>query len=126
MSLYQYLVRLETVLHARQDIHVELFQVTVGTIGVTFSSEVRFSDGSRLSVTEQLVPVGKHDYHRVVYKFHYQDKDSNLIFRYDNAPHYPHLSTFPAHKHTRGAIIEAEPPDLNDVLVEIDAIIYPP
>jgi hypothetical protein len=54
-----------------------------------------------------------------------QDADGNLIFRYDNAPHHPHLSTFPAHKHVGSSVIDAEPPDLNDVLAEIDAIIYP-
>lgn len=124
MSLYHYLVRLETVLHSRQDIGVELLQIDVVTIGVKFRSELRFYDGSRLSIVEQLGPVGKQDYNRVAYKFHYQDKDGNLIFRYDNSPHYPHLPTFPAHKHSGDSIIEAEPPDLNDVLTEIDAIIY--
>lgn len=125
MSLYHYLARLETVLHSRQDIDIELLQIDVVTIGVKFSSELRFYDGSRLSVVEQLEPVGKRDYNRVAYKFHYQDKDGNLIFRYDNVPHYPHLSTFPAHKHVGDAIVEAEPPDLNEILAEVDTIIYP-
>ena len=125
MSLYHYLVRLETVLHSRQDIDVELLQVDVVTMGVKFRSEVRFYDGSRLSIVEQLEPVGKRDYSQVNYKYHYQDVDGNLIFRYDNAPHYPHLSTFPAHKHVGNTVVEAEPPDLNAVLAEIDAIIYP-
>ena len=125
MSLYHYLVRLETVLHSRQDIDVQLLQVDVVTIGVKFRSEVSFYDSSRLSVAEQLEPIGPRDFNRVVYKFHYQDKNGNLIFRYDNSPHYPHLSTFPAHKHIGNTIIEAEPPDLNDVLAEIGAIIYP-
>jgi hypothetical protein len=125
MSLYQYLVRLETILRSRQDIDVEILQIDVATIGVIFKSELRFYNDSRLSIVEQLEPVGKRDYNRVNYKFHYQDEDGNLIFRYDNAPHYPHLPTFPAHKHIDDSIREAEPPDLNDVLAEIDAIIYP-
>ena len=54
----------------------------------------------------------------------YLDRDGNLVFRYDNAPHYPHLSTFPAHKHVGGSVVEAEPPDLSDVLVEINDIVY--
>jgi len=125
VSLYHYLVRLETVLHSRQDVEVELLQIDVVTIGVKFSSELRFYDGSRLSIVEQLEPVGKRDYNRVTYKFHYQDEDGNLIFRYDNSPHHPHLSTFPAHKHIGNTVVEAEPPDLNEVLTEIDTIIYP-
>ena len=124
MSLYQYLVRLETVLRSRQDIEVEELQVDVTTIGVKIQGEMRFHDGSRLSVVEQLEPVGRRDFNRVNYKFHYQDATGNLIFRYDNAPHYPHLSTFPAHKHVGNSVVEAESPDLNNVLAEIDAVIY--
>ena len=32
--------------------------------------------------------------------------------------------TFPAHKHVGNFLVEAEPPDLNDVLAEIDGIVY--
>lgn len=124
MSLYQYLVRLEAMLRSRQDIEVARLQVDVVTIGVKFSSELRFYDGSQLSVVEQLEPVGKQTYQRVAYKFHYQNPNGELIFRYDNSPHYPHLSTFPAHKHVGATVVAAEPPDLSDVLAEIDALIY--
>ncbi len=41
-----------------------------------------------------------------------------------NVPRYPDLSTFPNHKHEDDRIIEAKPPDLSEVLAEIDAIIY--
>ncbi len=87
MSLYHYLVRLETVLRSRQDINIELLQVDVITIGVKFKCELRFYDGSRLSVVEELVTTEKQDFDRVNYKFHYQDMTGNLVFRYDNAPH---------------------------------------
>ncbi len=122
MSLYQYLVRLETVIRSRQDIDVEMLQIDVATIGVIFKSELRFYDNSYLSIVEQLEPVGQRKFNRVNYKFHYQDKDGNLMFRYDNAPHYPHLSTFPAHKHEGDSVVDAESPDLNEVLAEIDAL----
>lgn len=124
MSLHQYLVRLETVLRNRQDIEVELLQIDVITIGIKFRSEVRFYDDSRLSIVEQLEPIGERDFKRVNYKFHYRDTDGNLIFRYDNSPHHAHLSTFPAHKHVGSTVVEAEAPDLNDILAEIDAVLY--
>ena len=89
MNLYHYLVRLESILHSRQDIDVELLQVDVITAGVKFKSELHFYDGSRLSIAEQLEPIGTRDFNRITYKFHCQDKDGNLIFRYDNAPHIP-------------------------------------
>lgn len=125
MSLYHYLVRLEAILHSRQDIAVEFLQVEVLTIGVKFSSDMHFQDGSFLSVVEQLEPVSSRDFKRVAYKFHYQDKAGKLIFRYDNAPHYPNLSTFPAHKHSGEKVVEAVAPDLSEVLAEIDALVYP-
>jgi hypothetical protein len=124
MSLYHYLVRLEAVLASRQDIEVESLTVDVVTIGVKFNSELLFYDGSRLSIVEQLEPVGGRDYKRIAYKYHYQDQNGGLIFRYDNSPHYPHLSTFPDHKHLGHTIIASKPPDLNEVLADIDAIIY--
>jgi hypothetical protein len=124
MSLYHYLVRLEAVLASRQDIEVESLVVDIVTIGVKLSSELRFYDGSRLSIVEQLEPAGGRDYKRAAYKYHYQDQRGGLIFRYDNSPHYSHLSTFPDHKHAGDMVIESKPPDLNDVLAEIDAIIY--
>ena len=74
-------------------------QIDVTTIGVKLEGEMRFYDGSCLNIVEQLEPIGRQDFNRVNYKFHYQDADGNLVFRYDNAPHYPYLSTFPAHKH---------------------------
>lgn len=33
------------------------------------------------------------------YSYHWQTKTKKLICRWDNAPHYPHLETFPHHKH---------------------------
>jgi hypothetical protein len=48
----------------------------------------------------------------------------SLYHYYDNSPHYSHLSTFPAHKHVGDTVVEAEPPDLSDVLAEIDGIVY--
>ncbi|MDM8523218.1 DUF6516 family protein [Desulfococcaceae bacterium HSG8] len=114
MNLYSYISRLETMLRSRQDIQVEMLTVRWTENGAKFRSELRFYDNSRLSIFDLAKQVG----------FHYQDADGNLIFRYDNAPHHPHLATFPDHKHAGNGVIEAEPPDLNNVLTEIDRIIY--
>jgi hypothetical protein len=32
---------------------------------------------------------------RYMYAYHYQGADGALVFRYDNTPHFPALSTFP-------------------------------
>jgi hypothetical protein len=33
------------------------------------------------------------------YRYHCQDQQNSLIFRYDSTPHFPNLSSFPHHKH---------------------------
>jgi hypothetical protein len=58
------------------------------------------------------------------YAYHYQNADGGLILRYDNAPHHPHIPTHPHHKHQGPAIEPAQPPDLSEVLREIEQLIY--
>jgi hypothetical protein len=47
-----------------------------------------------------------------------------LIFRYDDTPHHTELDSFPHHKHIadEGTVERADPPDLADVLSEIELI----
>jgi len=55
---------------------------------------------------------------KLMYAYHYQDADQNLIFRYDNAAHSPALPQ-PAHKHTRSDIEVSPIPMLDMVLDQI-------
>jgi hypothetical protein len=56
---------------------------------------------------------------RLSYAYQYQDKDGNLIFRYDNAKHRPDLG-FDAHKHLSDDTISADTlPDIFDLVDEI-------
>ena len=59
------------------------------------------------------------------YNYHYQRADGTLVFRYDNAPHYPDLPGFPEHKHSGGQVLSAPAPDLSQVLIEADRYLYP-
>jgi len=36
---------------------------------------------------------------KIGYAYHLQDRNGDMVFRYDNEPHYPELPTFPHHKH---------------------------
>ncbi|MCS6804453.1 MAG: DUF6516 family protein [Acidobacteriota bacterium] len=69
----------------------------------------------------------QHGVERYMYAYHYQGADGTLIFRYDNAPHFPALSTFPHHKHDghEYTVVAASPPDLQAVLNEIQGLIAP-
>ncbi len=125
MNFRSYLARLEDTLYSRKQVRVENERTVVVGSDATFVASVRFYDNSLLVINEAIEIYGKHDMKRANYVFHYQHADGVLIFRYDNSPHYPHLATFPAHKHLPDQVIAAEAPDLADVLREIDALLYP-
>ncbi len=76
---------------------------------------ILFIDGSVLEFLEYL----KGDA-RLKYRFHYMDDRGALVFRYDNAPHYHDVSTFPDHRHTPSEVIAASPRGLLDVIDEIE------
>jgi hypothetical protein len=50
------------------------------------------------------------------YSFHWQKADGELICRWDDAPHYPDLETFPFHKHEGKKILPSLPMNLDTVL----------
>ncbi len=53
------------------------------------------------------------------YKYHFRRYDNSMVFRYDNMPHHPKISSFPHHKHTESRIIESQEPELILVIKEI-------
>lgn len=74
-------------------------------------------DGSVLHIKEYID--AKYKIERVSYAYQYQDRDGELIFRYDNAVHRPALG-YREHKHTKdGVIVETCLPDISDVIDEV-------
>ncbi len=63
---------------------------------------------------------------KIKYRYHYQKRDEEIIFRYDNSKHHPDIKTFPHHKHQTGKILPSEEPDLEMILKEIQEIIFSP
>lgn len=60
------------------------------------------------------------DLNKISYAYHLQDQTGELVFRYDNEPHYPELATFPHHKHISEGVPEAsEEVDIDEVLAEV-------
>ena len=77
-----------------------------------------FADGSRLEFVEYVRRSGR-SVVREKYSYHYM-RAGRTIFRYDTAPHHPHLSTYPYHKHNaQGRVLESPPVSLKEVLAEI-------
>jgi len=57
------------------------------------------------------------------YRYHCQDANGKLLFRYDNAPHH-RISTFPHHKHVRTVaegetIVASSPPSIERLVDEV-------
>jgi hypothetical protein len=68
-----------------------------------------FVDGSMLEFMEYL-----HKERRLKYRFHLIDKEGQMIFRYDNAPH---------HKHIADSVVESEERGIMVILSEVEHLI---
>lgn len=51
------------------------------------------------------------------------DKDSEMIFRYGNAPHHD-VSTFPHHKHLPEGVKESKEKGIIEVLKEVEMLMF--
>lgn len=127
MKLKAYLNRSYDTVFSRHGLTVEYFNMVEWSASIaTVEGRLRYWDGSMLRFNEELVEEGL-ELRKVEYVYHYQAQDGSLIFRYDNLPHYPDLSTHPHHKHVKAGTAErveaAQPPQLTAVLREIDAIL---
>jgi hypothetical protein len=127
-KLSRYLDRLYATIHSRHEIVVEEFELFDQSAVAGRTSELfvrlRFWDGSLLQVEEALV-VQAFTIIKTRGNYHYQRADGTLVFRYDNAPHYPGLPRFPEHKHSGDQVLPASAPDLSQVLIETDRYLYP-
>ena len=123
--LKPYLYRLYDTIISRGDVTVEFltFDDQAGRRG-SIEGQIKFYDGSILDFDEVLT-LRSDKLVKLRYAYHYQDSAGSLIFRYDNAPHYPDITTYPHHKHIGEDVEAAEAPDLTDVLREITALLYP-
>jgi hypothetical protein len=52
------------------------------------------------------------------YRYHCQDEQNHLLFRYDSTPHFPGLANFPHHKHLSHDVMGCEKPDMEQVVQE--------
>ncbi|MDP1544642.1 MAG: DUF6516 family protein [Anaerolineales bacterium] len=94
-----------------------------GDLAGFIRGEVEFRDGSSLLFFRELMDL-RSPLQKVMYAYHYQKADGELIFRYDNTAHHRSISTFPVHKHLMGGdVISSEVPSLEQVLREIEDIL---
>lgn len=80
---------------------------------------LRFENGGLLEINEALI-VENGVLETLGYRYHLQRADDELVFRYDNTPHFPDLPSFPHHKHLRDAVVASRKPELLNVLREAE------
>lgn len=89
---------------------------------VNLRIRVRFPKGYMLEWNEAVIGEEGHVEH-LGYRYHFQDRDNNLIFRYDNTPHFPGLKTFPNHKHLPDNVMAANRPSVFEVLKQVNELL---
>ncbi|MEQ8540935.1 MAG: DUF6516 family protein [Coleofasciculus sp. D1-CHI-01] len=117
-ALVDYLENVEQTLIALEDAYVERYVEEILTPQrVTLRIRVRFAAGHLLEINEAMV-VETNTLVWLDYRYHCQDEQNRLIFRYDSTPHFPDLPSFPHHKHLPDEVIASQKPDIYQVLQE--------
>ena len=116
--LSQYLGNIENSIRKLESVNVERYEEEVLTPSrVNLRIRVRFLNGHLLELNEAVVLEANQIIH-LGYRYHFQDQQNNLIFRYDNTPHFPDLKSFPHHKHLKNKVEDSDEPLILDVIKE--------
>ena len=116
--LSQYLGDIEDSLRRLKSATVERYEEEVLTSSrANLRIRVRFLSGYMLEVNEAIV-IEANQLKHLDYRYHFQDQQNNLIFRYDNTPHFPDLKSFPHHKHLKNKVEDSDEPLILDVINE--------
>ncbi|MFM7887513.1 MAG: toxin TumE [Pseudanabaena sp.] len=111
-----YFDQLDRLLDAYPDVYVENYNATIlSTERANLKLRLRFYFKYLLSISEALVVVDE-QIQVIDYRYHFQDGQNSLIFRYDNTPHFPNLSNFPHHKHLADQVISSNQPSIATVI----------
>jgi len=120
--LIRYLEDIESAVCKLSDVYVEQYEEEHLTPDrVNLRIRIRFAKGYLLELNEANI-VEHGNIKHLGYRYHFQDEKNELIFRYDNTPHYPNLKSFPHHKHSSREVIAAEKPSILTVLEEVKSI----
>jgi hypothetical protein len=120
--LTEYFQQVQNAVGQIQDAYVELYEEEVlSPSRINLKIQVRFLTQAFLEISEAIfLEEGK--IRHLGYRYHLQDEDNNLIFRYDNTPHYPDLEYFPEHKHLFSEVLSAKRPSIWEVLGESQSL----
>lgn len=116
--LSQYFEDIEDSIRKLESANVERYEEEVLTSSrANLRIRVRFLSGHLLEVNEAIVIV-KDQIKHLGYRYHFQDQENNLIFRYDSTPHFPDLKSFPHHKHLKNRVEDSDEPLILNIIKE--------
>ena len=120
-TIDEYFAQVHQLLQGVAEAHAERYEEQVlSTTRGNLRIRLQFSDQSLLEISEAIVLIGEEP-RWLSYRYHFQSPGTGLIFRYDNAPHRPEISSYPDHKHTRDAVVASPHPSIEQVLEEAQA-----
>jgi hypothetical protein len=123
--LADYLAEVEAAVRSLADGYVERYEEEILTPErVNLRLRIRFASGYLLEISEAVV-VAEDALQTLGYRYHCQDGNQALAFRYDDTPHFPNLASFPHHKHVPDHVIAAAQPALGRVIEEAAALARP-
>ena len=121
--LSNYLGRVEREIVRCNKAYIENYDEEVlSSSRVNLRLRLRFSQNHLLEINEAIIVQGN-SLKFLDYRYHFQDADNQLIFRYDSTPHFPNLPNFPYHKHLSNDVISADKPDIALVIMEVKEIL---
>jgi len=116
-AISHYLGEVEATLGKIEDAYTELYEEEIlASDRVNLRIRLRFYNGYLLELNESIIFEGEVRHLR--YRYHFQDKGKNIVFRYDNTPHFPNLKSFPHHKHLKDEVIAIDKPSVVSVIRE--------
>jgi hypothetical protein len=122
-ALQYYLEEVASAAEKLEGAHIELYEEEILTPErINLRIRVRFYHGCLLELNESVIY--QDTLRHLGYRYHFQDKQNELIFRYDNTPHFPDLPTYPHHKHHPNDVIASERPSIAAVFNEAKEMAY--
>ncbi len=120
-TIEEYFTEVRRLLESVREASAERYeeQVLSATRGI-LRIRLHFSDQSLLEISEAIVLMGEEP-RWLSYRYHYQSPRAGVVFRYDNAPHHPEVSTYPDHKHTGDIVLASPHPSIAQILAEVQA-----
>ena len=118
-SFRDYFDRVDHILESCPNVYVETYSAAIlSSERANLKLRLRFYFKYLLSISEALIAIDN-QVMAIDYRYHFQDEQNNLIFRYDNTPHFPDLPSFPHHKHLPNRVISCQQPNITLVMQDV-------